>query len=258
MLTFDARLAAHLERVYRGRDFVRRRQANIEALAPRAGERLLDVGCGTGLMVAELAAAVGPDGHVTGVDPSRDMRASAALALDGTANADIREGSAERLPLDDASVDGIASLQVFEYIPDPRPALAECRRVLAPGGRIVIGDMHFGTLAWHSDDPERMARMIAAYDGHFANGAVPATILGHLSAAGFRHRASIAVEFTDTGPRPDGIARMTQLLMADFARSSGAVPEDEVRAWSDELDRLAAEGRHFFSITHVITVADAV
>ena len=57
MLQFDAKTAELLERVYRGRDFLRRRLANIDALAPKPGDRVPDVGCGTGLMLAELAGA---------------------------------------------------------------------------------------------------------------------------------------------------------------------------------------------------------
>ena len=258
MLQFDAELAAELDRIYRGRDFVRRRHANLEALAPRKGERIVDIGCGTGILLGEIAGAVGADGMVTGIEPSGDMRDGALSACVDLGNVAIMEGTAEALPLADGSQDGIVSVQVFEYLEDLSTALAECRRVLAPNGRLVVGDMHFGTLAWHSDDPQRMQRVISAWDGHFKDRAVPATILGLLDAAGFRHRQSIPVTFVDTEQRKDGLAMMMQRLMTSFAVTSGAMEDDEAQAWSDELDALAREGRYFFSCTHVVTVADAV
>lgn len=258
MLEFDAATAALLDRAYRGRDFLRRRHANIEALDPRADQHLLDIGCGTGLMVADLSRAVGAGGHVTGLDPSADMLEKAEAACTGLANVTLARDSVEAMPFDDARFDGAVSVQVFEYFADLAPALAECRRVLRPGARLVIGDMHFDTLAWHSEDPDRMAQVIAAWDGHFVDRAVPGRLPGLLGAAGFSHRASVPVTFLDTRRRPDGLARMMQVLMAGFAASSGAVAEEEAQAWSDEQDALASRGAFFFSLTHVVTVAEAV
>ena len=81
MLTFNAATARFLEETYLGSDFVRRRLANLEALAPQSGDRVIDVGCGPGFLTLELARAVGEDGQVIGVDPSPDMRAAAAHPL---------------------------------------------------------------------------------------------------------------------------------------------------------------------------------
>ena len=258
MIAFDAETAALLERAYRGRDFVRRRHANIEALDPRPGARLLDVGCGTGYMLAELAGAVGAGGHAAGVDLSDDMLAAARDHCAGAPNVSIRKAGAEDLPFEDGAFDGAVSVQVFEYMDDMSPALRECRRVLKSGGRLVIGDMHFGTLTWHSEDPDRMAAMVEAWDAHFADGAVPARILGLLPDAGFRHLDSRPVSFVDTECRPDGLARMMSILMPAFARARGSMAEDAIAAWEEEQAALARAGRFFFAMTHVITVAEAV
>lgn len=258
MIEFDAETAAILERAYRGRDFVRRRHANIAALQPTPGARLLDIGCGTGLMLAELSGAVGPDGHVTGIDLSEDMLERARATCEGLPNVTTRIAAADALPFDDATFDGIVSVQVFEYLGDLSPALAECRRVLKPGGRLVIGDMHFDTLAWHSDSPARMQAMIDAWDGHFADRAVPAGLLPRLRDAGLRHVESRPVTFVDTEGRPDGLARMMSILMPAFARSRNAMPEQEIAAWEAEQARLVASGGYFFCFTHVITVAEAI
>ena len=78
MIQFDAATARLLENAYRGRDVVKRRLATLEALAPEAGDTIVDVGSGPGYLTVELARAVGEAGEVIAVDPSADMRRAAA------------------------------------------------------------------------------------------------------------------------------------------------------------------------------------
>lgn len=73
MLKFDEDTARLLEDAYQGADVSRRRRAAFDALMPAPGEQLLDLGCGNGLLTLELARAVGPAGHVTGLDASPQM-----------------------------------------------------------------------------------------------------------------------------------------------------------------------------------------
>jgi arsenite methyltransferase len=176
MLRFDADTAQLMENAYRGSDFTKRRMANFDALAPRTGESLLDIGCGPGFLTTELARAVGEQGQVFGVDPSVDMREAAADRCRGQPNVRILEGSAHALPVPDGAVDGAVAVQVLEYVADLPGALAEIWRALRPQGRLVVGDMHWDSLIWFSDDPERMARMAAAWDRHLAERRVPALL----------------------------------------------------------------------------------
>jgi len=108
------------------------------ALAP--GERVLDVACGTGLVTFPAAQAVGPAGSVLGVDISGHMVEVAqarALAL-GVSNASFARRDAEALALPDASFDVVLCALGLMYLPDPGEALREMRRVLRPGGRLVL------------------------------------------------------------------------------------------------------------------------
>lgn len=255
MLKFDAETLKILNVSYVGADITRRRMENMAALAPRAGERILDLGCGQGLMTEELARAVGPGGEVIGVDPSADMRADAEARCAGHAHVRIIDGAAGALPVADGALDGAVSLQVFEYLSDIPGALADLHDKLRPGGRLVIGDMAWSTLAWASDDPARMTRMQAAWERHVAEPDTPALLPAALEDAGFHLAEMRPLPFSAVTLRPDSLPFMMMHLMRGYAIQNGLVAETEAQAWFEEQERRAAEGRFFFSLTHFIAIA---
>jgi SAM-dependent methyltransferase len=105
----------------------------------KSGERVLDLGTGTGSVAIRAAALVGSAGKVTGVDISPDMLALTRRRLvdSGYTNVGLREGRAERLPVDDGTVDVLLASLSLMYVIDRAAAAREMRRVLRPGGRFV-------------------------------------------------------------------------------------------------------------------------
>lgn len=255
MLKFDADTLKLLDVSYRGADITKRRMENMAALGPRPGESILDLGCGQGLMTEELARAVGPKGQVVGVDPSPDMRAEAEARCAAHANIRILDGTAASIPIEDGALDGAVSLQVFEYVSDIEGALRELHGKLRPGGRVVIGDMQWGTLSWASDDPDRMQRMCRAWERHVAEPNVPAILPSTLETTGFQVFEMRPLPFSAFQLRPDSLAYMVMHLMKGYAVQHDLIPEAEAMAWFDEQKQRAEEGRFFFSLTHYIGVA---
>jgi SAM-dependent methyltransferase len=109
----------------------------------RAGERVVDVGCGAGIDSLIAAKKVGPEGRVIGVDmtPSMLEKARQAVRETGLANVEFREGYAEALPVEDGWADVIISNGVLNLMPDKGAVLEGMSRVLKPGGRLQIGDI---------------------------------------------------------------------------------------------------------------------
>lgn len=103
-------------------------------LALPRGRRWLDVGCGTGALSAAILEQCAP-ASLAGVDPSPGFLDSARQNLAGKAA--LHQGSAESIPLENASVDAVVSGLVLNFTKDPHAALAEMRRVISPGGCIA-------------------------------------------------------------------------------------------------------------------------
>jgi SAM-dependent methyltransferase len=99
----------------------------------RHGQHVLDVGCGTGALVRELVARVGP-GAVAAVDPSAPFVEATGERFPGV---DVRQGSAEALPFADASFDVALTQLVVHFMADPVAGLTEMRRVTRPGGVVT-------------------------------------------------------------------------------------------------------------------------
>lgn len=108
----------------------------VDVAQPAAGERVLDLGCGTGnaaLIAAERGA------RVTGVDPAqRLLDVAQGRAEDGGFEIALLRGEAEEIPLEDGAVDLLLSVFGAIFAPDAAAAAAEMSRVTAPGGRIVL------------------------------------------------------------------------------------------------------------------------
>ena len=109
----------------------------------RAGERVVDVGCGAGIDSLIAARMVGPSGEVVGVDmtPAMLERARASATSACVANVRFHEGLAESLPVADGWADVVISNGVLNLFPDKFAGLQEMARVLKPGGRLQIGDI---------------------------------------------------------------------------------------------------------------------
>jgi ubiquinone/menaquinone biosynthesis C-methylase UbiE len=158
----------------------------IEALSPRIGETVLDVGCGAGQSVLQLADRVGPGGKVTGVDIAPPLLEIARRRAAGRGQVDFIECDALKLALPERSIDCVFSRFGVMAFPDPAAAFSNFRRMMKPSGRLAF-------VCWRSLDeneldslPLRAAGLEGRLDPTPFSFADSGTIRTTLQAAGFR------------------------------------------------------------------------
>ena len=155
--------------------------APLEHLDLKPGETVVDLGSGAGIDALIAARAVGPDGHVIGVDMTPEMLAKAAAnaAAAGADHVEFREGRLEALPVDDDTVDAVTSNCVINLVPDKSKVFAEIHRVLKPGGRLVVSDVMLD-----GELPEIVTQDVMAYVGCVSGAIQREDYLAMLNAAG--------------------------------------------------------------------------
>jgi ubiquinone/menaquinone biosynthesis C-methylase UbiE len=173
---YDAKTSAAVEDVARAwleeqslHPFIREAgERTLEALDLRPGQRVVDVGCGTGVFLPAIAANVGSGGRVVGLDHSQAFLKEARTRIAAQHLEEVVSlvaGDAHRLPFDDDAFDAAHTERVLMHLEDPDAAIRELRRVVRPEGRVVSAEIypHGGTVD-HPDHlmAERLARTIVS------------------------------------------------------------------------------------------------
>jgi ubiquinone/menaquinone biosynthesis C-methylase UbiE len=255
MMQFDDSVSRKVEAVYSTADIVEHRHAIQNLLDLQPGEDVLDIGSGPGFLAVEMAVRVGASGSVHGIEPSEQMRGVAARRRLGDPAAPVTfgGGDAVALPFADASFDVATATQVYEYVADMPAALAEAHRVLRPRGRLLILDTDWDSIVWHSSDPARMQRVLAAWDDHLADPHLPRRLGRLLVGAGFTVTHVGVLPLLNTDYCEDVYSHGLIDFVTGFVPGRGGVTDDDVRAWADDLRGLGPD--YFFSLNRYVFLA---
>jgi ubiquinone/menaquinone biosynthesis C-methylase UbiE len=227
------------------------KQTMLEALDARPGETVVDLGCGPGTDLGTLAGAVGPSGTVIGVDVSQEMVDRARERTAESSTIDVRLADLHALPFEDGSIDRARTDRVLQHVDDPATALAEARRVLRPGGTLVMAEPDWDSLA--IDHPE--LELSRAYTRHIAdrivrNGVIGRQLVRLASDAGFGVPTVLPIvsTFRDVESADEilGLQRNTERAV-----TAGYLSAEAGEAWLDHL----STGSFLATVTLYVVVA---
>lgn len=227
----------------------------MAALSPSPGETCVDVGAGTGAEVLRLAAAVGPEGAVTGIEPHPGLRAEAQRrAREAGARVRFIDGDAAALPFGEGEVDVLRCERVFQHLPDPESAAREIARVLRPGGRAVVLDSDWGTAIVSPGAPEVLRRYTDAFWARLPNPFAGRHLRRQLQSAGLQvdpDVGSSALVFPDEAVAGGGILTVN----ANLAVDEGALTRVEADQLIEDVSSAARRGEAFVSVTMFAVLA---
>jgi ubiquinone/menaquinone biosynthesis C-methylase UbiE len=254
-LAFDTATARRIEANYLTPEVVAQRHEIMRRLGLEPGEHVIDIGFGPGLLTQEMATAVGSGGRVVGIDLSNEMLAMARVRCAGQPWVELDQADAVTLPFSAATFDAAVAAQVYEYVGDLARALAEAKRVLRRGGRLLVLDTDWDSIVWNTSDRPRTTRMLTAWKEHLVHPHLPRTLARRLKDTGFAVEDIGVFTLVNSKYGERTVSHGLIALMAAFVPGRQGITEAEVAAWMADLRELGATDNYFFSLNRYLFLA---
>ncbi len=252
MEKYDKKAAALIERSYQTPEIVNQRLRTLAVLGLAAGESVFDAGCGTGLLLEQLALAVGSSGRAEGMDYSDDMLAHARARTDGLPQVGLQQGSIETLPFADAEFDALSCTQTLLYVEQLEQTLREFHRVLKPGGRLAIIETDWSGAVMNSRDQALTQRIFDAWDVALVNPNLPKRLRPMLAGLGFVALRVEAIPVLNPSYCENSFSAQMLDNFARTARRKEVVTREESEQWRADVDRIIAEDAYFFCVNRFL------
>lgn len=219
------------------------------------GDQILDVGCGAGDVVIDLAGLAGPEGHGVGVDASEQMLA-AARERAAAAGVDVtfEVGDATALRFEDNTFDAIRSERTLQWVDDPAAAVGEMLRVARPGARICITDTDWASLLVDHPSPDAAAKLFGAMEAVRGDQTtIGRRLVNLIRDAGAVDVTAVAETHLILQWDPDAQPQMAgffpiRMIADDFA-ARGLLSAADARAAVDGLEDAGRRDRLFIAVT---------
>jgi ubiquinone/menaquinone biosynthesis C-methylase UbiE len=245
-------LATVLETRGRAASQARLRRRFLRFVPVRGGDAVLEVGCGTGVVVRDLLRLVAPRGRVVGVDRSRHLLTVARrlqAARPPRARAVLRKAEGARLPFREASFDVALAVTVILHVADPLAVVREMARVTRPGGRVALQDQDFGLVAAAHPDQDLTEHILQGvarrmYAEPHSGRRLPAL----LREAGLDELRLLTDVYQDT--TLEAFSKAFLERRAENAVRFGLVGPRQAQAWLDGFTALVAQGTFVLTMNY--------
>ena len=231
-----------------------RRNAILSELQIQSGDTIIDVGCGAGHLLTHLAKAVGSNGTIYGLDPSKAQVDQANLRCAEFENIKLIERNADNSQLQSDCCHSATSTQALEYIPDVDPALDEITRILKPGGAFVNVSILWDHFKFYGAEEKLNEKIHDSFKAHCSHQMLPMDLPGKLDRRGFKNVKDKSLAFVITRRDGNSPARYTEDVIANFALTQG-ISAEEISDWKRQLEQAEQEGRFGFTSFPVMTSA---
>jgi SAM-dependent methyltransferase len=231
-------------------------------LAPAAGERLVDLGCGESPILGLVRARL-DGGLAVGIDHSAEALRELGTSLPASPCPTllVRSDLSAPLPLADRSIDAAFSHDVLEQLPDPDALLREVHRVLRPGGRFVLGHADFDTAVIAGAELELTRRLVHAYcDTQHpwmprADGTIGRRLPELVLRSPLELEEATARVLLTRSLEEGGFGRFAVDHFVGALAQAGAASPSELAGWRADLDAAAARGAFLLSLNDYVVVA---
>jgi SAM-dependent methyltransferase len=232
------------------------RRAIIEQSRLTKGDSAVEVGCGTGPLLLDLAAVVGPSGKIIGCEPQPGLAAAAQEAVAAASLSTLVKVlpcTLEKAGLEPNSVAAALAQTVLIHVPQSElgDALDAMIRVVRPGGRIVSADQDGDTWVIHHPDRE-LTRQVAQFntDQRYTDGWRGRQLRGLFLEHGLREVEVVAYAHLEAGTR--GYSFEMAKRISNAAADAGVIGRDHCLRWQAELEQVVESGNWFSSLTYFI------
>jgi len=255
MVTYDAKAAQNTERSYLTPEIIHQRSRTLDALALQAGERILDVGCGTGLLLEQMAISVGDKGQVVGLDYSPDMLDMARHRCQNFDHVALQQGSVEKLDFESDSFDVVSCTQTLLYVEQVETALHEIHRVLKPRGRIAIIETDWRGVVFNSLDELLTRKILAAWDSAVASPNLPVKLGELLRKLKFSAIKVEAIPIINTSYSDKNFSSGMLKWFAKNAVKQAAITQQDSDRWQAQVQELVQREAYFFCVNRFLFTA---
>ncbi len=255
-----AALAAYLERVTATPELQTIARRSMEALALSPGQRVLEVGCGTGVFLPLLAKAVGASGHVVGIDHAPDFVTQARQRMADLGLGDvvtIEQADGYRLPFPDASFDAAHCERVLLHLDNPGSVLREMRRVVVPGGWIVTAETDWRGTRIDHPRREELTPLLDRWMAGTRNPSMGLELNRRFAEAGLVERTVTPIALGTTDYARLALFGLDLAVPAAALVAEGRLAQDEADYLLDSLTAASEDGS-FFAYGTIVVAAGRV